>query len=167
MSCNPVKTVLKSDDKVRQVFEAGVRKGWCVNESSTVVETRDSIVYKDSIIERIERIPCEDFDTTIGKSRIRVSSGVLTFSTKDSVVYRVKTVKETVRDRSLENILKKDIVDREDKILGLRKEVADLNDDKSNLRKTLNKWKARFFGLLVIIGLIIGARIYLKKYAII
>lgn len=115
-ACNPVKRVLKDQEKFDQVAEEVIRRGYCVNDTLVITETKDSIVYKDSIVERVEKVPCKDFDTTIGRARIKVSSGVLTYTYKDSIVYRTKKVKETVRDRSLEGILKADISKLQDSL---------------------------------------------------
>lgn len=109
LSCNPVKKVLNDPAKFDRVAEEVIRRGKCVNDTVTITEVKDSVVYKDSIVETIKNIPCKDFDSTIGRARIKVSSGVLSYSTKDSVVYRTKTVTNTVKDRSLENLLRGDI----------------------------------------------------------
>lgn len=104
-SCNPVKQVLKDKDKFDQVKEAVIRSGACINDTIVTEVVKDSIVYKDSIIER--KVPCDDFKTTIGDDTLSVKGGVLSISGKDKI--RVVTKTNTVRDRSLENILKGDI----------------------------------------------------------
>jgi len=110
ISCNPVKKVLQDKTKFDIVANEVIRRGYCVNDTLVIEKIKDSIVYKDSIVTIIDSVPCKDFDTTIGRARIRVSSGVLTYSAKDSIVIRTHKVTNTIRDRSLENILKKDIV---------------------------------------------------------
>ena len=109
VSCNPIKQVLKDPVKLDEIAQEVIRRGYCVNDTTIITETKDSVIYRDSIIEKVERIPCKDFDTTIGRARISVSSGVLKYSAKDSVVYRTKTVTNTVRDREYERILLYDI----------------------------------------------------------
>lgn len=108
-ACNPVKKVLKDPEKFDQVADEVIRRGRCINDTTIITEVKDTVIYRDSIIEKIEKVPCRDFDTIIGRARIRVSSGVLTYSAKDSVVYRTKTVTNTVRDREYERILLSDI----------------------------------------------------------
>jgi hypothetical protein len=109
VSCNPIKQILKDPAKLDEVAQEVVRRGYCVNDTTVITELKDTVVYRDSIIEKIEKIPCRDFDTTIGRARISVSSGVLKYSAKDSVVYRTKTITNTVRDREYERILLYDI----------------------------------------------------------
>jgi hypothetical protein len=109
VSCNPVKQVLKDQVKLDEVAQEVIRRGYCVNDTTIITATKDSVIYRDSIVEKVERIPCKDFDTTIGRARISVNSGVLKYSAKDSVVYRTKTVTNTVRDREYERILLYDI----------------------------------------------------------
>jgi hypothetical protein len=151
-ACNPVKRVLKDQEKFDQVAEEVIRRGYCVNDTLIVTETKDSIVYKDSIVERVEKVPCKDFDTTIGRARIKVSSGVLTYTYKDSIVYRTKKVKETVRDRSLENILKEDISKLQD---SLKQALFEKKECAADLKAT--KREARNDGVkywLIIVALV-------------
>ena len=131
-ACNPVKRVLKDPLKLDEVAEEVIRRGYCVSDTVTETVIKDSVIYRDSIIERVEKVPCKDFDTTIGRARIRVSSGVLTYSAKDSIVYRIKTVNNTVIDRSRERILSQDI--------------GKLNEALSNERAKLVELKAEFKG---------------------
>lgn len=123
-ACNPVKRVLKDPLKFEEVAQEAVRRGYCVNDTTVIIETKDSVIYRDSIIERVEKVPCKDFDTTIGRARIKVSSGVLTYSAKDSIVYRTKTIKETVRDLKYESLLKSDIVNCQNQLKSSRDSVA-------------------------------------------
>lgn len=155
--CNPVKRVLKDEGMFNQVAEMVIRKGLCVNDTTVITETKDSIVYKDSIIERITSIPCKDFDTTIGRAMIRVSSGVLTYTAKDSIVIRTKTITNSVRDRSLENILKGDISKRDSIIASQTAEIRDLQTANKDLKADIRWWKFRMFLLLaIIIGWTVG-----------
>jgi len=138
LSCNSVKRVLNDQEKFDQVAKEVIRRGYCVNDTIIVTEVKDSIIYKDSITVITEKVPCKDFDTTIGRARIRVSSGVLFYTYKDSIVYRTKTIKETVRDRSLEGILKDDITKLQDSLKQARFEskecAADLKATKREAR---------------------------------
>lgn len=163
-SCSPVKKVIQDQKKFDIVAEEVIRRGYC--KADTVTEYRDSIVYKDSIIERIEKIPCADFDTTIGRARIRVSSGVLTYSSKDSIVY--KTTTKTIRDLSMEEVLRGDISDREAEIMSLKDQVLNSQIEKKQLKKDANLWKWRFWGALGLIVLLMlakkGVMVLLNKF---
>jgi len=151
VSCNPLKKVLNDPGMFNQVAEQVIRRGLCVNDTTVITETKDSIVYKDSIIERISSIPCKDFDTTIGRARIKVSSGVLTYSAKDSIVVRKQTITHSVRDRSYERILQKDIASLDSVVTSRDKAVPGLQTENKELKADLSWWKFRLFFLLAVI----------------
>lgn len=151
-ACNPVKRVLKDPEKFDQVAEEVIRRGRCVNDTVTVTEVKDSIVYQDSVVIYTEKIPCADFDTTIGRARIRVSSGVLTYTYKDSIVYRTKTIKETVRDRSLEDILKKDVAGARDSLKQALFEVKELKSELKQAKRDARNHQLKLW--LIIVALV-------------
>lgn len=154
VSCNPVKKVMKDQQKFDIIAEEVIRRGYC--KADTVTEYRDSIVYRDSIIERIERIPCADFDTTIGRARIRVSSGVLTYTSKDSIVYR--TTIQKIRDLAAENVLRNDVELRDNVINGLEDNVRSLQNENEQLKKDAKFWRWRFWGALGLLALLMLAK---------
>lgn len=149
--CNPVKSVLKDRIKLDAVAKEVIKLGYCVNDTVVITKVKDSIVYKDSIVEKIVNVPCKDFDTTIGGSRINISSGVLTFTRKDSVTYKTKIVTNTVVDRAMENVLKSEINVRDSSILSLGKEIDKLDDLNKDISSDMKWWKVRFFGLIIVI----------------
>lgn len=144
LGCNPVKQVMRDPKRFDEVASEVIRRGYCVNDTTTITEVRDSIIYKDSIVERVHNIPCKDFDTVIGRSRVSVIGGVLSFKQKDSVVYRTKTVTNTVRDRTYEDTLKSDILILQSNLVrsgeqlaecqsNYKDKVGDLRNDKLKL----------------------------------
>jgi hypothetical protein len=148
-SCSPVKRVLNNKEMFDQVAVEMVKRGICVNDTTIITQTKDSIVYKDSIIERITSVPCKDFDTTIGRARISVSSGVLTYSSKDSVVYRTKTITKNIRDKKLEAILQKDIASRDSIILSYKNQILDLRNANQELTWEHRKQVFKFWLLVI------------------
>lgn len=154
LACNPVKKVLKDPVKFDKVAEEVIRRGKCTVDTVTVTEVKDSVVYKDSIIETVKNIPCRDFDTTIGRARIKVSSGVLSYSTKDSVVYRTKTVTNTVTDRSLEKILRKDIAKQDSTIKRKELDLRGLELKNKELSREVS-WMTFKFWILLVAALVI------------
>lgn len=154
IGCNPVKQVLKDKAKLDLVAKEVIKQGYCVNDTTVIEKIRDSIVYKYSIIERVNNIPCKDFDTTIGRARIKVSSGVLIYSAKDSTVYRTKTITNTVRDRSLESILQQDIDSKTKDIDSLKNAVRSLQIENRDLRNE-NSWLTVKFWLIIIAAILI------------
>lgn len=164
LGCNPVKQVLRDETKLDLVAEELVRRGYCVNDTIVIEKIKDSIVYKDSIIEKVNNIPCKDFDTTIGRARIKVSSGVLTYTAKDSVVLRVRTITNNIRDKKLEDILKKDISSRDQQIDSLKSAVRNSQTENKELKADLRWSKIKFWLLVaVIIGWTVG-KVYIKSY---
>lgn len=152
-ACSPVKRVLKDPLKLEEVAQEVIRRGFCANDTTVITETKDSIIYRDSIIEKVERIPCKDFDTTIGRARISVRSGVLTYSAKDSVVYRTKTVNNTVIDRSKERILSQDIVKLKDTLSSERAAMTILSAEFRSYKMDSRIDRAKLWLLIVAIGI--------------
>jgi hypothetical protein len=119
LACNPVKQVMKDPKKFDKVKEAVIRGGYCVTDTVTVETVKDSIVYKDSIIESKVTVPCPDF--TVNQpdgTYVASSSGVLTVKKPVKTKSNEKIIKVTnnIKDKSLEAILKKDIADRDSAI---------------------------------------------------
>ena len=155
IGCNPVKQVLRDKAKLDLVAKEVIKNGYCVNDTTVIEKIRDSVVYKVSIIEKINNIPCADFDTTIRRARIQVSSGVLTYSAKDSTVYKIKTITNNIKDRSLENILQQDI-DLKNKVIDSLKATVrssqTVNKDLiiEHKRMTIKFWLLFFITLAII-----------------
>ena len=155
ISCNPVKKVLNDKSKFDVVANEVIRRGYCVNDTLVIEKIKDSVIYKDSIISIVDSIPCKDFDTTIGRARIKVSSGVLTYSSKDSIVVRTHKVVNNIRDRALENILKGDISQRDSTIASLRIEIINSEIRNKETRSDLLWWKVRFSLLCIAFGIVL------------
>ena len=165
IACNPVQKVLRDPKKFEQVKEAVIRSGACVNDTIRIETIKDSISYKDSIVENIVHVPCKDFDTTLlDGTRIIVSSGALTLSQnfKQKVTSKIIKVTETVRDTKLENYLRKDISNR-DSLLTENKRLLDKSNEELKVSKTENtKLKWKLIGLIAISTLIIFRKTILK-----
>ena len=162
VSCSPVKQVLKDKKKFDKVAEEVIRRGYCVNDTTVITEYRDSIVYKDSTVSVFKPVPCRDFDTTIGRARIVIRNGELTYRAKDSIVYRTMTVTNTVRDKSYENILKKDLQGKDTTISAREATIKELRMANKQLEKDLSASKWRFWLLVIAIAVVILFNIYLK-----
>lgn len=147
-SCNPVKKVLNSPEKFDIVIEEVIRRGKCINDTIVVTSFKDSVVYKDSIIEVISRVPCADFDTSYADgTKIAVVGGVLKYSHSCKVkqTYRTKVVTNNIRDRAFESILMKDVSKRDSSILQLEKSVRSLQNANKELSGEVTWWKIRFW----------------------
>lgn len=144
LACNPVKQVLKDPKKFEVVKEAVIRGGYCINDTVTMETTKDSIVYKVSIIDSLIPVPCKDFDTTLSDgTRIKVSSGVLKYTKSNKETIRTITRINNIRDRAYENILKSDIANRDSAIKAYMKlyEQTQNNLVSSKRENTKLKWK--------------------------
>lgn len=148
LACNPVKQVMKDPAKWEKMKEAVVRSGACVTDTTTV-ETKE-LVPEVSIIE--VPLPCPD--ATIAKDGvvIDINKGLLT--AKIPQKQTVKTITKNIRDKSLENLLKADVAQRDSAInvyMSLYEksqlEVKTLKAEKSAL-----KWK--LFGVVLLAGVI-------------
>jgi len=162
IGCDPVKRVLRDETMFDQVAEEMIRRGYCANDTTVVTELKDTIIYKDSLVRVIDSVPCRDFDTTIGSARISVRSGVLTFSAKDSIVYKTKTITNSIRDRSLENILKADISSRDKQIDSLKLAVRSSQTANKELKADLRWFQIKFWGLFAAALVIIFRKSLIK-----
>lgn len=148
MACNPVKRVLNDPLKFDKVKEAVIRGGYCINDTTIIETIKDSVIYRDSLVEF--KVPCPDVDTIIGHdgTQISISSGVLTAKVKAKETQKIIKVTNTVRDRSLENLLKKDIAWRDSTIKVYEGMLASEQKVSSEQRKAKNTWKWRFWGMI-------------------
>lgn len=163
-ACNPVKRVMKDQQKFDKVAEEVIRRGYCVNDTVTVETIKDSIVYEVSIIEDTIKVPCADFDTTIGNdgTQIKISSGVLSYFHKCKETIRTKKITNNIRDRSLENILKNDIAKR-DSAIGVYMELykkTQLEVKAVTAEKRALQWK--LIGIVLLSGIIIFRKQIIK-----
>jgi hypothetical protein len=158
IACNPVKRVLNDRDKFEKVKEAVIRSGACVNDTITVEITKDSVIYKDYIIEKSLNVPCPDFEKAMPDGTlIRISSGVLTYrhNCKEKEVIRTVTKTNNIRDRALENILKGDITKRDTAIAAYIKLLNDSQIANRDLKKENRNLTLKFWGIIAIAGVIV------------
>lgn len=153
IACNPVKKVLNDPKKFEIVKEAVIRSGACINDTITLQTTKDSVIYRDSIINSQVVVPCKDFDTTLSDgTNIKVISGVLIYSKKSKETTKTITITNSIRDKAYENILKSDIAKRDSAIAAYLKLYTDTQAKlkKSEMDNTKLKWK---FWLVVMAAL--------------
>jgi hypothetical protein len=161
LACNPVKRVLNDPKKFEQIKDAVIRGGFCINDTIKIETIKDSISYRDSIIEREVKAPCADFDTTLADgTHIAVSSGVLTFKAGVKAKHETKVIRitNTVRDRAYENILKSDITKRDSVINVYKNLYVETKAERNELR-----WKLVW---LIIIAVVIIFRKQIIKLVI-
>lgn len=139
ISCNPVKQVLKDNNKMKQVWEAGVMKDWCVNDTITKSDTS----YVFDTLYNIET----NIDT------ITVDS--VKYITVDKVKTVVKTVTNTitntVTDKSKEKLLQRDIDSLRSQIVTLKERVQEWKEKYSEMKVERNGWRNKFWFLVAAI----------------
>lgn len=158
LGCNPVKQVLKDREKFEIVKEAVIRSGACVNDTVTIENTKDSVIYKDSIIEKTFNVPCPDFEKNMPDGTlIKISSGVLTYrhNCKEKEVIRTVTKTNNIRDRALENILKGDIQKRDSAIAAYVKLYSQTQEELKDAKKKATMLKLKFWAIIIAAGVII------------
>jgi hypothetical protein len=151
-ACSPVKKVLKDDSKFNLIAEEVIRRGYCVTD--TVVETRVDTLYQSdsSVVNTLSLYKEIDTIFTDGSTLSIDSAGNLSFGCPVKIQYKTVTKTETVRDKSYENILKKDIaeLDSINKDLKFHIKVRDfvIDETESDLRAAKLKYKG-LIGMLV------------------
>ena len=158
LGCNPVKQVLKDREKFEIVKEAVIRSGACVNDTVTIENTKDSVIYKDSIIEKTFNVPCPDFEKNMPDGTlIKISSGVLTYrhNCKEKEVIRTVTKTNNIRDRAFENILKGDIQKRDSAIAAYVKLYSQTQEELKDAKKKATMLKLKFWAIILAAGVII------------
>ena len=164
-ACNPVKQVLKDKKKLDVVAIEVIRQGYCVND--TVVETRiDTLYQSDSSAVNYIKVT-QPIDTTFadGAQLVIDSSGHVTVSCPVKVQYKTVTKTETIRDKSLENILKKDIAKldsiKQDLEFTVRERNILIEETQQQLKKSERKFKLFLFALFVVVAA--GAYLKVRK----
>lgn len=151
LACNPVKQVLKDPKKFDIVTEAVIRSGACVNDTVTIELIKDSVIYKDSIINSEIKVPCKDFDTTMPDgTRIMVSSGVIKYKPKYKEVITTKTITNNIRDRKIEDYLRRDISSRDSAINAYMKLYEDSQNKQIEAIKENTRLKWKLFWVIAV-----------------
>jgi hypothetical protein len=126
-SCNPVKKVLKDENKMREVWEKGVLKSWCANDS---VYVSDTTILLDTL-----NVIETNTDTVTINDTVRITKTELKYITK-TVTIRDTTI---VTDRSKENLLQKEVSKLLDVQIKLKQDIVKLEAEKKAAKKSKNK----------------------------
>lgn len=157
-ACSPVDRVLNNKKMFDKVAEEMIRRNICINDTITIETTKDSVVYKDSIIEKTFNVPCSDFEKNLPDGTlIRISSGVLTYqhTCKGKQILRTITKTNNIRDKAYENILKGDITKRDTAISAYIKLLSDSQIANRELKKENRNLTLKFWGIIAIAGVIV------------
>ena len=137
IGCNPVKQVLRDQEKLEEVAKVVVKGGWCANDTTFIVKS-DTIIDVDTLVEVKTDIEVETINDT-------------TYVTK----WKTNTITKTL---TIHDTLKSYIVDNA--------RVRLLQTDSARLTYELNEWegkaKRRQLWIFLLIGMM-GAYFYIKS----
>jgi len=165
LQCNPIKQVLKDKSKLDIVAIEVIRQGYCIND--TVVETRVDTLYQSDSAAINSITLYKEIDTvfTDGTTLSIDSAGVLSIGCPVKVQYKTVTKTETVRDLSLESILKKDILIldslKSDLELTVRERNILIKEIEGDLIAAQRKFKVFVFALIAVVAA--GAYLKVRK----
>ena len=136
VACNPVKQVLRDQDKLEEVAKVVVKGGWCANDTTFVVKS-DTIV---------------DVDTLV-----RIDTLTDTYVLNDTTYITKLKTRDIIKSITIHDTLKSFIVDNA--------RVRLLQADSTRLTNLANEYKAKadsrlnwLISLLVLIALFIFCR---------
>lgn len=176
--CNPVKRVINNPNKFEQVAQEVVRRGYCVNDTTRTDTVENIIVLpaKDSLVRDTVLVPVFDhhslpFDTLLASgARLSVlPSGQIELACPVKTIEKIKTITKDhyIRDRRLETLLQQDIDQRDsilrihkNKVLLLENNITENEAAIKQLNKKITGWKIKLYGLLILVILVIGYKIY-------
>lgn len=137
IGCNPVKQVLRDQEKLEEVAKVVVKGGWCANDTTFITKS-DTLVEMDTII----RIDTQT-DTHIFNDTIYITK----WKTRDIV--KSVTIHDTIKSFIVDNA-----------------RIRLLQTDSARLAFELNEWegkaKKRQLWIFLLIGMI-GAYFYIKS----
>lgn len=150
-SCNPVKQVLKDEAKIKKVFDEGVRKGWCVNDTLTKSDTT-------FLLDTLYMLETKS-DT------VRKNDTVYITNVKDRVIEKKMFVHDTayITDKALINLLNDDILKLKNEKADLKNVIADQKNIIQDLKKDKRKAWFYFWGLVGLLVLIILVKVFWKS----
>lgn len=134
--CNPVKRVLKDPFKTQQVFDEGVKLGWCVNDS---VYVSDTTILLDTL-----HVIESTTDT------LKVDSVVYITKTDYKTITKTVTIRDTtvVTDNSRISLLQKQLIKKDGEYVQKLHELNVSQAETKQAREDRNKWRLWFFLLL-------------------
>ena len=131
LGCNPVKQVLRDQEKLEEVAKVVIKGGWCANDTTFIIKS-------DTII---------DLDTII-----RIDTETYTQIVNDSVYITKWKTRDIIKSTTIHDTLRSYIVDNA--------RVRLLQADSTHLTNEMNEWKGkakkRQMWVFILIGLIAG-----------
>lgn len=165
-SCNPVKQVLKDNQKFEIVAKEVVKRGYCINDT-VIVDTGHIEIIHDTT-RRVDSFKLggtyQNIDTILPSgARVNILDDFLFVECPEAVT-TTQTLHKTafIRDKKLEDILKAEIVVKDDSIKNLifsnRDKELVVKEAQAKLKNAL----FRFWVLVAVLILAAAVKIYLK-----
>lgn len=168
-ACNPVKQVLKDKVKLDKVAEEVIRRGYCVNETTFVKETVIKEVFVKDTSETSEvKTSLKNinfYQELPSGAKVRITQdGNLSVDcpVKIEKTYQLDVETKTVRDRSLEKILKRDIEKGDSTIREMKLQLKEREQLTKDVEKKLKASQAKFYGLMLLLISVFGFLAYKK-----
>jgi len=137
ISCNPVKQVLRDQDKLEQVAKVVIAGGWCANDTTFITKS-DTLIEVDTII---------NVDIQIDTQKINNDVYITRWKTKE--ITKTLTIRDTLRSYIVDNA-----------------RVRLLQTDSARLSNESIEWKGkarrRQLWIFLLLG-IVGLYFYLKS----
>ena len=137
IGCNPVKQVLRDQDKLEQVARIVVKGGWCANDTTFITKS-DTLIAFDTLV---------NVQVEIDTQKVNEFVYITNWKTRDIV--KSVTIHDTLKSYIVDNA-----------------RVRLLQADSSRLTYELNEWqgkaKRRQLWIFLLIG-VIGAYFYIKS----
>lgn len=137
IGCNPVKQVLRDQEKLEEVAKVVVKGGWCANDTTFITKS-DTLVEMDTIIR---------IDTQTDTHIFNDTTYITKWKTRDIV--KTLTIHDTIKSFIVDNA-----------------RVRLLQTDSARLTYELNEWqgkaKKRQLWIFILIGMM-GAYFYIKS----
>jgi hypothetical protein len=137
IGCNPVKQVLRDQEKLEEVAKVVVKGGWCANDTTFITKS-DTLVEMDTIIR---------IDTQTDTQIFNDTTYITKWKTRD--ITKTLTIHDTIKSFIVDNA-----------------RVRLLQADSARLTFELNEWegkaKKRQLWIFLLIGMM-GAYFYIKS----
>lgn len=137
VACNPVKQVLRDQEKLEEVAKVVVKGGWCANDTTFITKS-DTLVEIDTLIR---------IDTQTDTHIFNDTTYITKWKTRD--ITKTLTIHDTIKSFIVDNA-----------------RVRLLQTDSARLAYELNEWegkaKKRQLWIFLLIGMI-GAYFYIKS----
>lgn len=130
IGCNPVKQVLRDQEKLEEVAKVVVKGGWCANDTTFIVKS-DTIIDIDTLIE--------------------VDTITDTYILNDSVYFTKWKTKTIVKTLTIHDTLKSYIIDNA-RVKLLQADSTRLSNEVINWEGKAKRRQLWLFGLLGLIG---------------